>query len=256
MEASQNLKLKQDQKPESLSAEGELSIEPMMRKSLIFLLLLGFCDAGFALGLAGSPRIPAGGAGLRGSAGIGFTEFTVHSPSTDFKLDRGTYIMVSLERGFDFANLYFTMSLGHMNADGHANYSYTNLSSSQTYTASDVAFKAAMTELALGFKFRLIDKYWFSPYIEGGGVGCYNDVKYTANIEALTAQGSDWKRNEVIMGSGYYGEGGIDVKFSEKFGLKFAGRMSEVRSKNMETLSNRPISLKTETYYLSATFGF
>lgn len=230
-----------------------------MKPAVLFtlFLLFGFSELSLAQGLfKATPRIPTSGAGLRGSVGIGFTDFTTHSPSTDFKLDRGTFASISLERGFNFAQLYFTMTLGHMNADGHANYQYTNLSSSQTYTATDVAFKAAMTELALGFKFRLIDQYWFSPYIEGGGVGCYNEVTYSANVDSLTAQGSDWKKKEVIMGSGYYGEAGIDVQFSDRFGLKFAGRMSEIRTKPLETLNSNTISLKTETYYLSATMGF
>jgi hypothetical protein len=205
----------------------------------------------------GMPSLPSSGnLGVTGSVGIGFTDFTVLEPVSDFKLDRGTYTTVALERGFDFANLYFTMALGHMTGEGRANYSYTNLTSSTTYQATDVGFSASMYDLSLGFKVKMIDDYWFGPYIEAGGIGSYHEITYTSKADVLTAQGANWKQKDVVMGSGYYGEAGIDVKFSQKFGVKFAGRFAEERTKDMETLAKNKISFRSETYYFSALMGF
>lgn len=225
---------------------------------LVYLAIATFAVSGAqAAGVPmGLPSIPTSGLGLTGSVGIGFTDFTVISPSADFKLDRGTYTTIALERGFKFANLYFTMALGHMTGGGRANYSYTNLTSSTTYQANDVGFSASMYDLGLGFKFKIIDDYWFGPYVEGGGIGSYHEITYGSKSDVLDAQGSAWKQKDVVMGSGYYGEVGIDVKFSEKFGMKFAGRFVEERTKDLETLAKKQVSLRSETYYLSALIGF
>src|SRR5690606_4091729 len=95
--------------------------------------------------------------GVQGSVGAGFTEYTVLNPKSDIRFDRGTYLTAAGEKGFDVANLYLTISLGYMNAEGMANYRYSNLSSSNTYSVNDVAFKARMMELGLGLKMKLID---------------------------------------------------------------------------------------------------
>ena len=54
----------------------------------------------------------------------------------------------------------------------------------------------------------------------------------------------------------YAAETGIEVHFTDKFGIKFAGRFSDQRSKEVETLAKSKINLRTETYYLSALMGF
>ena len=203
------------------------------------------------------PNIPTGsGLGLKGSVGVGFTDFTILDPSVNFSLDRGTYTSIGLERGFDVMNLYFTMGLGHMTGSGRSNYAYRNLSTSSSYATNDIAFNASMFDLSIGFKLKLIDKYWFGPYVEGGGMGSYHEITYSSKLDILNAQGSDAKKKDVVMGSGYYGEAGIDVQFSEKFGLKFAARFAEERTKELETLNKSTISFRSETYYFSALMGF
>ncbi len=203
------------------------------------------------------PNIPTGsGMGIKGSVGVGFTDFTILDPSSSISLDRGTYTTVALERGFDTMNLYFTMALGHMTGSGRSNYTYRNLSTSNSYATNYIAFNASMFDLGLGFKLKLIDKYWFGPYIEGGGMGSYHEITYSSKLNVLDAQGSDAKKKDVVMGSGYYGEAGIDVQFSDKFGLKFAGRFAEERTKELETLNKSTVSFRSETYYFSALMGF
>lgn len=194
--------------------------------------------------------------GVQGSVGAGFTEYQVLSPKSDMRIDRGIYATAAGEKGFDVANLYLTISLGYMDADGVANYDYTNLSSSTTYQVNDVSFKARMMELGLGLKMKLIDDYWFRPYVEGGGIGSWNEVRYTSKSAELSAIGSDYKGKDTIMGSGFYGEVGVEVQFSERLGVKIAGRFSEVQTKSLETLGNEKLKYRGETYYLSALMGF
>lgn len=218
----------------------------------------------FAQNLRGLPSLPkssggSGGIGLTGSVGIGFADFTTLTPAADHKLDRGTYVNTSIERGFDVMHLYLTLGFNYMDAKGVANYSYTNLSSSHSYSLTDISFGAKTYELALGLKLKLIDDYWFRPYAEGGGLGSYNEVSYSysaANLTTLNGIGNDYKTKDVIMGSGYYYEGGVELMFTDKFGVKLSARQTIVQTKKLETLGDRVLRLRAESYYFSALFGF
>lgn len=227
----------------------------MFQRFLFCLAVL--CGSPLAVGqnIRGLPNVPTGGLGFRGSAGAGFADFKTHSPSSDFKLERGTYFAAGLERGFNVLHLYLTFGLNYMNAEGLANYTYSNLSSSTTYSLSDIHFKASMYEVTLGLKLKLIDKYWFRPYIEGGGIGSYNTVAYGSRVSTLSATGTDFKRKDVIMGSGYYGEAGVEIQFAEKFGVRIAAREAFMQTKKLETLANRPVRMQNEIYYLALIFG-
>jgi hypothetical protein len=216
-----------------------------------------------AISFAQMPKVPSlpsssfgsGNIGLQGSVGAGFVDFRVQSPSADFKIDRGIYVAGQIERGFNVMHLYLTLSLSHMQAEGLANYQYSNLSNSTTYTAQDIKFKSSVTDLALGLKLKIIDHYWFRPYIEGGGLGGYHQISYSGKTDVLSAQGSDYKSKDVVMGSGYYGEAGLEAMFSEKFGVKLAARESIYQTKKLETLADRPLRFNSETYYFSLLFG-
>jgi hypothetical protein len=196
------------------------------------------------------------GSGVAGAAGVGFTDFQVQNPSTGMKFDRGTFVGATIERGFNFLQLYLTLSLNHMNATGSANYKYTNLSSSTTYQVNDVNFKAQMNDIGLGLKLKLIDGYWFKPYIEGGGLYGFHELEYTSKRTQMQAIGSDFKTKDSIMGSGYYSEAGVEVFFSDRFGVKLAGRHSKYETKPLETLANESIRFSTDVYFLSALIGF
>jgi hypothetical protein len=190
--------------------------------------------------------------GIKGSVGIGFADFTVQSPSGDFKIDRGTFLVGSIERAF-VKHVYLTLTLSMMNAEGFSNYDYTG---SVNYNVSDVGFRSSVTDLGLGLKFKLFDGYWFTPYLEGGGLAGYHQVTYTTKQSVLQGIGSDYKLKDSIMGSGYYGEAGVEIAFSERFGVKLAARKSEYDTKPLETLGNRGLRFMSETYYFSGLFGF
>jgi len=194
--------------------------------------------------------------GVQGSAGAGFTDFSVRYPDSDFRLTRGIYVSVTGERSFNFMHLYFTLSLSRLEGDGTSNYTYTNLSSSKKYTVSDIAFRSKMTDIALGLKFKLIDDYWFRPYVEGGVLGGYHEIAYTTKISNLESQGNDYKKTDTIMAGGTYGEAGIEVQLSDNFGAKVASRLSQYRTKPVETLNNYSIELNGETYYFHLLVNF
>lgn len=224
----------------------------------IALLLVVFLSGALAQaqGVRGMPKLPtSGNMGLQGSAGIGFADFAVGSPEKDLRIDRGTYVAAAIERGFDILNLYLTLSLSNMTAEGTSNYSYSILSGTKTYTGTDMKFKSNITDLGLGLKFKIIDGYWFRPYVEGGVLGGYHQISYNSASTALSSQGSDYKSSDVVMGSGHYGEAGIEIMFSEAFGVKLAGRASEYTTKPMETFANSSLRFRTETYYFSLLFG-
>jgi len=225
-------------------------------KLLSITMIILLAGAAQAQSLRGLAKLPTSGAsGLQGSVGTGFADFSVKSPKEDLKMDRGMYVAGSIERGFDVMNLYLTLSLSYMSAEGTSNYKYTILSGTKTYSATDVKFKSEIADLALGLKLKLIDDYWFRPYVEGGGLGGYHQVKYSSLQTALAGQGTDYKSSDVVMGSGYYGEAGIEAMFSDSFGVKLAGRLSNYQTKALETFDNRAMQFSTETYYFSLLFG-
>ena len=230
-----------------------------MRAFLLATFLLSAVPAFAIQGLQNIPNLPTGNGmkGFKGSVGAGFTDFNIISPHTDFKMDRGIFLGGTIERGFNILNLYLSLGLSYMNAQGVAKYGYTDLSSSKSYSLNDVAFTATLYELSLGLKCKLIDDYWFKPYVEGGGIGSYNQISYDpAKMNSLTPTGNDFKSKDVIMGSGYYGEGGLELEFTPTFGLKLAARQSTVQTKKLDTLSVRPLLLQSQTFYLAALFGF
>lgn len=209
-------------------------------------------------GLQNVPNLPTSGMkGFKGSVGAGFTDFNVISPNTDLKMERGIFIGGTIERAFNVLNLYLSLGLSYMNAQGTANYGYTDLSNSTAYSKNDVAFTATLYELNLGLKCKLIDDYWFKPYIEGGGVGSYNEVAYDQGaLATMSGTGTDYKKKDVIMGSGYYGEAGLELEFTPTFGMKLGARQSTVQTKKLDTLSVRPLLIQSQTFFVSAIFGF
>lgn len=226
-----------------------------MFKKLLFIFLAISSSAALAQNIRGLPSLPTNGLGMQGSVGVGFADFKTISPEDDFKMDRGTYFAAAIERGFNVMHMYLTFGLNYMTAEGEANYDYSNLSSSTTYSKDNIAFKAAMYEASLGLKIKLIDDYWFRPYIEGGGIGSYNQVTYGNGINDLRTTGTDYKSKDVIMGAGYYGEGGFEIQFAERFGVRLAARQAIMQTKKLETLGNRPVRMQNEIYYLSVLFG-
>lgn len=196
--------------------------------------------------------------GVSGWAGAGFANFTVKDPSDGYKLDRGQFVALGGEKGFEVLNLYLTFGFGYLTTSGQATYGYQTLSG-ESYAANDVNFKAELFQANLGLKFKLIDSGWFKPYAEGGGMFGYYNMKYDFSATQKTALGtvgSNYKKEDAIIDMGSYVEGGLEILFADSFGLKAAARLVKSQTKEAETISKKKIDYEAEIYYLGLMKSF
>ncbi len=173
---------------------------------------------------------------IKGSAGFGIIEYTVTEPSTAFRLDDGIFTALQGEAPFGF--LAMTVSLNYLKTEGRSNYDYSTLA--QNYTATDLAFDSTSFQLGLGLKLPLLPAP-LSPYVEGGGILGYHTIKYKGDLSQLTAQGSDFKREDSLTELGYYAEAGLEVTFSESFAIRAAYRYIKMESRPFSTLGDQKI---------------
>lgn len=221
-----------------------------------FLALCMFNSLAFAAGGGSIPKFNP--KGVSGWAGVGFANFTVKSPENGYKLDRGTSIILGGEKGFNAMNLYLTFGFSYLTTAGQSQYAYSTLSG-ENYTATDTNFKAELFQASLGLKFKIIDTGWFKPYAEGGGMFGYYSMKYDFNgtqRAALDSVGTNYKKEDAIIDMGHYLEGGLEVLFSDSFGLKAAARLIRGETKDVETLNKEKIKYEAEVFYLSLLKSF
>jgi hypothetical protein len=194
-------------------------------------------------------------AGMNAYAGFGFSEYTIDKDgSNDFKMDRGVFATIAGERGFGFLNSYLTFTINLLKSSGNSNYSYTPLSGG-TVTASNVSFDSNLFQFALGYKIKIFDGSWFRPYVEGGAVGGYYQIKYS--ISSVTGGDiNDAKTSEQLFDSGYYAEAGFEIDFSSEFGLKVAGRQMKMTTADFETLGNSQLGYTAKIVFLSVVRAF
>ncbi len=187
--------------------------------------------------------------GISGSAGVGFAVFNVRAPNNlNLRVDDGVFAGLGVEKGFGAMNLYLTFGLSYLDTKGQVNYDYTPLSGSP-FTASGVSFDANFMQANLGFKLKLLEDYWFRPYLEGGGLGGYFSIKYK-NIPSAP------KLSDSLLDFGSYYEGGVEVSFSDAFGVKLAARFTNNETKELDTLGNQKFRYLGQVYYLSALKAF
>ena len=190
--------------------------------------------------------------GIMGSAGFGFVNFDINEPLTsNLEIDDGVYTAVGGEKGFGVANLYLTISLNYLKADGDTDYNYT--SGSNTYTStSKVNFDLNLFQAGLGLKLKLIDDGWFKPYVEAGGLFGYFQIQYKGLALGSNISGPDsnFKKDDSLFDFGYYGEAGLEIAFSETFGIKAAMRMTKNKTKEFETLADQKVDYESQVYYL------
>lgn len=195
--------------------------------------------------------------GITGSAGFGFVDFNTSAPLVhDFNMKNGVFTAVGGEKGLGAANLYLTISLNYLKTDGDSKYDYTTTSGATHYTSSaNVPFNLDIFQAGLGLKLKLIDDYWIRPYVEGGGLFGYFQVKYSnlgvgSNVN-VTGTDTGLKRDDSIFDFGYYGEAGAELAFSDTFGVRAALRMTKNKTKEFKTLADKQIEYESQVYYLS-----
>lgn len=197
--------------------------------------------------------------GINGSAGVGFVTWNVLEPSTsNVRFDQGTFAAIAGEKGFNFFNLYLNLSLAYMTGTGQTNYDYTTLSGAEHYVGSDVNFKADLFQAGLGLKWKIIDGYWFRPYVEAGGTGGYFTIKYSdlSAKSTVTSVGNNYKKDDSLLDFGRYAEGGVEITFSDAFGVRAGARFSESRTKKFKTLNDSEIKYKSDIYYFALLMAF
>ena len=196
--------------------------------------------------------------GIAGSVGIGAALFEVASPKTDFKLDQGVYAALGIEKGLNIWNFYVTFGLSYLTTEGQVKYHYETLSETDIYEASDVNMKMEIFQAALGLKFKIIDGYWIRPYVEGGGFGGYYTLKYDnlATKLAPTNTNRNFKSADSLIDFGSYAEGGMELSFSETFGIKAAARIISAETKKFETLNKQTLQYQSQVFYLSVLKAF
>lgn len=179
--------------------------------------------------------------GITGSLGFGVAEFSVIEPSSNFKLDQGVYAAVTGERGFESVPIYVTLSLNYMRSKGQANYNYSTLSGTEVYSDSDVNFTTTEFQIGLGLKLKFFESGWVRPYVEGGGLFGYNEIQYDITQTIRAQHSGNYKSKDALTSTGYYGEGGVEVDFSESFGIKAGFRYVTNLTRAFETLGNQKV---------------
>ncbi len=197
--------------------------------------------------------------GINGSAGVGFVEWEILEPlSSNMRFDQGQFVAIAAEKGFNFFNLYLNLSLAYMKTTGQTIYSYSNLSG-ESYAANDVNFSSELFQAGLGLKWKIIDGYWIRPYIEAGGTGGYFTIKYDnldSKVVSTPTGQKNYKKTDSLLDFGRYGEGGAEISFSNTFGLRFAMRVIESRTKKFKTLGDAEIQYKANIYYMALLMSF
>lgn len=193
------------------------------------------------------------GFGLKGVntyGGFGFADFEVKSPSSNFRMDQGIFAFIGGEREVNESGLSVTISFNYMATEGQSFYDYTTLGGT-SYTGTDIAFDSANYQLGLGLRQRFFPNAWFRPYIEGGGLFGYHEIKYKGDLSQMSATGSDFKRKDGLTGFGYYGEGGVEVDFSETYGVRIGGRYQVTETRAFETLGDQKVKFETLVFQLA-----
>ena len=193
--------------------------------------------------------------GIAGYLGFGVAEFTVLNPTSDFRMDQGTYVYLAGEKEIGQTGLFITMSVNYMQSEGQSFYDYTLLGGSQYQTApgNQVFFDSDHLQLGLGFKFKLFPTSWFRPYGEGGGLFGYHTINYSDSNSAIVQDagpGNDggFKAKDGLTGFGYYGEAGIEVDFSEFWGIRAGVRYQITETRPFETLGNEKVKYEVRAF--------
>lgn len=193
--------------------------------------------------------------GINTYAGFGFADFTVQSPATAFRMDKGVFAFIGGERDVNENGTSVTISFNYMTTEGQALYNYTTLGGTN-FSGSDINFDSTNYQLGLGLKQRFFPNSWFRPYVEAGGLFGYHELKYSISASNIVMTGTgnpnDYKNKDALTGFGYYGEGGFEIDFSESYGVKIGGRYQLTETRKFETLANQV--LKFESYIFQLAF--
>lgn len=189
--------------------------------------------------------------GMRGSAGFGFADYTVLEGANSFKMNNGMFTTIQGE-GEVAGPLFATLSLNYLQTDGRTDYKYSTLS--QTFSGTDLGFNSNTFQIGLGLKVRPFDAI-LSPYAEAGGLIGYYQINYQDAATKISPAG-DYRTKDGVTELGYYGDAGIEVNFTQKFGVKVGYRYHLMETRSANTLSDRKIKYESRIIHFGIITQF
>lgn len=216
----------------------------------LFSSVLFFSNASWSQNFGGSNLAFSG---MAGYLGFGVAEFTVLNPAQNFRMDQGTYVYLAGEKQIGLTGLFITISINYMESGGQTFYDYTTLGG-QNYTQSgaQLDFDSNHLALGLGLKFKIFPTSFFRPYGEAGGLFGYHTINYSGNNGDYLLNGgpSDGGQNteDGLTGFGYYGEAGVEIDFSEVWGIRAGIRYEVTETRPFETLGEQEVKYEVRAF--------
>ncbi len=218
----------------------------MAKKIIVCAAFLLFSQSSFAQYFGGTNLAFRG---MAGYLGFGVAEFSVLNPTSRFRMDQGTYVYLAGERQIGQTGLFITISVNYMQTSGQSFYDYTTLGGTNyTDNGPEVDFDSDHLQLGLGFKFKFFPTSWFRPYGEAGGLFGYHTINYGGANSEYTPNDGGLKREDGLTGFGYYGEAGLEVDFSELWGIRAGVRYQITETRPFETLANEKVKYEVRAF--------
>lgn len=187
--------------------------------------------------------------GMAGYLGFGVAEFTVLDPTQNFRMDQGTYVYLGGEKEIGKTGLFITISMNYMDSSGQSFYDYTTLGGTNYQNAApEIDFDSSHLQLGLGFKFKLFPTSFFRPYGEAGGLFGYHTIEYNPGPNELNNNDGGHKAKDGLTGFGYYGEAGVEVDFSEVWGIRAGVRYQITETRPFETLGENKVKYEVRAF--------
>jgi hypothetical protein len=221
-----------------------------LKKMIVVLAILSLSPAAWSQSFGGSNLAFRG---MAGYLGFGVADITVVNPAANFELNQGTYVYLGGEKQIGLTGLFITIGINFMEAGGSSFYDYTTLGG-QNYTQSgtELNFDSSHLQLSLGLKFKIFPTGWFRPYGEGGGLFGYHTINYSGNNDNYLLNGgaSDGGQNteDGLIGFGYYAEAGIEIDFSELWGIRTGVRYQITETRPFETLGEQKVKYEVRAF--------
>ena len=218
-------------------------------KFLIISAVILLSQSAFSQSFGGTQFTPYG---LSGYLGFGVAEFTVLNPSMNFRMDQGTYVYLAGDKQIGKTGLFITFSLNYMDTSGQSFYNYTTLGGTQyvhdTAVTSEIDFDSENIQLGLGLKFKIFPTSFFRPYGEAGGLFGYHTITYNPLPNEITPNDGGFKDKDGLTGFGYYAEAGVEVDFSDLWGIRAGVRYQITETRPFETLANEKVKYEVRAF--------
>lgn len=189
--------------------------------------------------------------GMSAYMGFGVAEFSVLSPEALFNMEDGIQFYIAGEKQIGKTGLFITASFNLMESSGQSFYQYDRFGGpSYSETAGSVDFDSQHFQFGLGLKFKIFPTSWFRPYGEGGGLFGYHSVEHKPQTGQITNADGNEKLKDGLTGFGYYMEAGLEVDFSDLWGIRVGARYQMTETRPFETLGNQKIKYETRIFQL------